>query len=163
MGRKFPVLPIIVLMLAASIIHVMIYEINLTGARLAPSLPEGKLTMAQAKSIDTVLDLSYLMLGWAIAIIGATAFFIRLNIEKDISLKRTDLFTSSIIAILSVISLHYGHLGVYQIAEMLSLNQYPVGNAVIREIFGRQYLAALGATGLFGVHVILLCWRLMRR
>ena len=163
MLRRYPELLVIALLFTIALIHVVHYELSHTEANLAKNLIDGELSMAQTKAIDTILEVSHLMFGWAVAIIGAIAFFFRLNVEAAISLKRADLVTTSIIVILSVVSLYYGHLGTYKVAEMLSLNQFPIGDSHTKEIFGRQYLTALGATGLFGFHVTLLCWRLIRR
>ena len=163
MIRKYPELIAIALLIALTIIHVVHYELTLTDVIIAPSLPAGALTMAQSKSIDTTLEVSHLMIGWALAIIGATGFFTKLNIERNIPLRRGDLFASAIIVISSVVSLYYGHLGIHKVSEMLSLGQFPVGSTATREIFARQYIAVLAATGLFGFHVILFCWRLVRR
>ena len=163
MVKKYPELIVIAVLIAIAFIHVTYFELSQTDVNLAPHLPDGKLTMAQSKSIDTTLDVSHLMLGWSLALIGATGFFIRLYLERDIPLKREDLVASSLIVISSVVSLYYGHLGIYKVSEMLSLEQFPIGNTVTKEIFGRQYITVLGATGLFGFHVIHFCWRLVRR
>ena len=65
MVKKYPELIVIAVLTAIAIIHVTYFELSQTDVNLAPHLPDGKLTMAQSKSIDTTLDVSHLMLGWS--------------------------------------------------------------------------------------------------
>ena len=51
------------------------------------------------------------------------------------------------------IRLFFGHLVIDKSAELLSLDQYPVNNEIIRSLGRYQYLTGLGAIGLFGFHV----------
>jgi len=139
--------------------YLIYYEINLTDTVVAKNLENGTITDAQEKSIDTILNLSHIMIGWAVAIIGATAFFLKLNVEQNLALSKIDLTISLVIFLLSVASIYFGHLGIDKVAEMLSLNQFPIGVSLIRELFSRQYLMCLVAISLFGIHVIQFFWR----
>ena len=163
MIKKYPELLFVVTLIILTLIYIVYYELSITEPIVARELPGGKLTGAQLKSIETILELAHLMIGWAVAIIGATAFFIKFNVEKDIPVKRVDLCISSIVVISSVLSLYFGHLGIYYVSELLSFNQFPIGNKIIKEMFQRQYIMVLTATGLFGFYVIFLCWRLVSK
>src|SRR5690242_9040419 len=89
-------------------------------------LEGGTLSEAQKESIRVTLDLFQLLMTWALAVLGATGFFLKLNIEKGLRLRQIDLLLSLGIIIASVLSLYFGHLAVDRTAELLSLYQYPV-------------------------------------
>lgn len=55
-------------------------------------LQDGKLSDTQATSIKVTLDLFQLLMTWALAIIGATGFFLKLNIEKGCACGRSTSF-----------------------------------------------------------------------
>ena len=58
--------------------------------------------MTQSKSINTMLNLTHLMIGWAIAVIGAIAFFLKTNVGQKIQIKNIDLNISYVIILLCV-------------------------------------------------------------
>lgn len=121
-------------------------------------LQDGKLSDTQATSIKVTLDLFQLLMAWALAIIGATGFFLKLNIEKGLRLRQVDLFLSLAIVVASVLSLYFGHLGIDRTAELLSLYQYPVNNAGLRMLGRLQYLSFFSAVLLFGAHIFQFFW-----
>ena len=141
-------------LIMSMISYFIFYEASIDQSIVADDLKDGILTPAQSKSIDTVLGLAHLMIGWAIAIIGATGYFIKTHIEKQLQIRPIDLYISVSIISLCVSSVYFGHLGVDIVAEMLSFNQFPVGVSVIKEVFMRQYIVLISAIGLFGIHII---------
>ena len=163
MIKKYPELLVIGTLLAATLYYLFHYEVSLVGTNLALGLKNGDLSQAQSKSIDIILDLSHLMMAWTVAIIGATAFLLRAIVESNIPINRVDLVFLFCSVLSCVVSLYFGHLGIYNIAEMLSLEQYPIGNKNDTEIFSRQYFALVTATGLFSFHMVVFVWRLAAR
>lgn len=122
------------------------------------ALPDGSLTEAQKQSLATLLDLVKLLMNWAVGVIGATAFFLKLGVEKDVPIRTTDLILSFTIILVAVISLFLGHLVLDRSAVVLALDQFPVNNRQIRHLARWQYLAGLGCIGLFGLHVFQFFW-----
>ena len=161
--REYPELPLMGALIIATLVYVVDYELSLPDTIMAPKILEGELSSAQSKSIDTILDVSHLMIAWAVAIIGATAFLIRLIVEKHISAYRLDFCILFTVVLAAVVSLYFGHLGIYTVAEMLSLDQFPIGHKLSTEMFARQYALILVSTGLFGIHIVLFFWRLVER
>ena len=146
-------------LIALTIFYFIYFETGITQHIAAPELVEGALTAAQAKSIDAVLDLAHLMIGWSIAIIGATAYFMKMHADRHSHIHIVDLYLSIAIIVLCTSSIFFGHLGIDFIAGMLSLNQFPVGTGLLREMFANQYLALISAVGLFGIHIVQYFWR----
>ena len=68
------------------------YPNSLDRSNVAPNLPSGKLTSAQSKAIDAIVDLSHLMIGWAIALVGATAYFVKASFESTMQKNVVDLY-----------------------------------------------------------------------
>jgi hypothetical protein len=122
-------------------------------------LESGALSEAQKESITVTLELFQLLMTWALAVVGATGFFLKLNVEKALPLRQIDLLLSLAIIILSVLSLYFGHLGIDRTAELLSLYQYPVNNEGLRQIGRLQYLSFFAAVMLFGFHIFQFFWR----
>jgi hypothetical protein len=129
-------------------------------AVIAPglALQDGKLSEAQRLAIDTILDVAKTFTTWAIAIIGGTAFFLKLNFDKGVILTRVDLAFSSVIFLLCFIS-----IGLWQIAaglagELLAVEQFPLEDTSLRRILLYQYLSGLAAICLFGVYVFRFFW-----
>ena len=118
----------------------------------------GTLNDTQKESISVMLELFQLLMTWALAVIGATGFFLKLNVEKDLPLRQVNLSQSLGIVILAVLSLYFGHLGIDRTAELLSLSQYPVNNEGLHQIGRFQYLSFFSAVMLFGFHIFQFFW-----
>ena len=128
-----------VIFLIAAIILVVAFGLIFFEVRyavIAPglALQGGKLSEAQRLAIDTILDVAKTFTTWAIAIIGGTAFFLKLNFDKGVILTRVDLAFSSVIFLLCFIS-----IGLWQIAtglagELLAVEQFPLDNTSLRHI-----------------------------
>jgi hypothetical protein len=121
-------------------------------------LEAGSLSDAQGKSIDVLLTLANTLIAWAIAVIGATGFFLKLNVERGLPVRRVDLLISFAIILLCVWSLFFGHLGIDKISHILALDQFPVRDRDVRQTLRFQYLSGLAAIGLFGFHVFQFFW-----
>jgi len=113
----------------------------------------GKLSPPQAKAIDLEIDLSKLFITWVLALAGAAAFFLKMNLEKGTVLSWLDVLLTFAILALCVLSLYFGHLAIDKSAQALSLDQFPLHDPVVRRNLRGQYLSALSAIGLFGFHV----------
>ena len=159
--RRYPELAVVVSLIVLAVGYLVYYEVSLTQSIMATGLPDGKLTMAQSKSIDTIVKSSHLMMGWALAVIGASAFFLKLSIDRALPLGRLDFFVASIVVVGSVLSAAFGQFGNHLIAEMLSMDQFPIGHPVTRRVFAHQYVAMLGATALCSLQIVVFCWRLV--
>jgi hypothetical protein len=121
-------------------------------------LDDGKLTDTSKASLQVMLDLLKLLMNWAILIIGASSFFLKINIEKNVSLRPFDVILSFCVILLAVISLFFGHLMMDKTAEILSLDLDPTKSELIRRIGRFQYISGLGAIALFGFHVFQFFW-----
>ena len=157
--RKFIHLLLFSTLIALTIFYFIYFETGITQHIPAPALMKGVLTAAQSKSIDAVLDLAHLMIGWSIAIIGATAYFMKMHADRHSHIHIVDLYFSIAIIVLCTASIFFGHLGIDFIAGMLSRDQFPVGTALLREMFASQYIALISAVGLFGIHIVQYFWR----
>jgi hypothetical protein len=133
------------------------YEL-VSQAGAGPYVEGGALTAAQAEAIKVTLNLFELLMTWALAIVGATGFFLKLNVEKGLLLRPIDLFLSLAIIVAAVLSLFFGHLGIDRTAELLSLQQDPVRNLGLRQIGKLQYLSFFSAVLLFGFHIFRFFW-----
>lgn len=121
-------------------------------------LESGKLSNTQQESLTVMLDLVTLQMNWAIAIIGAAGFFLKLTVDKDIPVRKLDLLLSFAIILLSVTSLFLGHLVVDSCVQVLALDQFPVTNETVRKLGRIQYISGLGAVALFGFHIFQFFW-----
>ncbi len=134
----------------------LVYEARL---ELKPGIDlGGKLSDTQAESVHITLDLIQLIMTWTIAVIGASGFFLRLNIEKKNSLTQLDIVLTLAIIVVAVISLYFGHLAVDRTAGLLAVDQFPVGKAELRRLCQYQYLSFFAAVLLFGFHVFQFFW-----
>ena len=140
------------------VIGMIVFELYVSEVGTGIYLEEGKLSDAQKESINISLDLLKTLMTWVIAVIGATAFFLKLNVEQSLSIRRTDLIISFIIILLSIISLYLGHLAVDKIAKSLSLYQFPIDDDKIQKILRLQYVTGLAAVALFGFHIFQFFW-----
>jgi len=139
-------------------VGMIVFENRVSDVAAGLYLSDGKLTDAQKESLKVMLDLVTLLMNWAIAVIGATGFFLKLNVEKDIPIHMLDLILSFVIILLSIMSIFLGHLVIDKSAQILSLDQFPVNNEMVRRLGRFQYLTGLGAITLFGFHVFQFFW-----
>lgn len=140
------------------VVAMVVFESRVSYVAPGIDLKDGKLTQAQSQSLAAALDLVKLLMNWALAVIGATGFFLKLNVEKDIPILKRDLVLAFVIILLSVGSLFLGHLVIDKSAEILALEQFPLNNEPLRRLGRYQYLAGLGAIALFGFHVFQFFW-----
>jgi hypothetical protein len=146
------------LIIALLVAGMVVLEDTTANISAGVYLREGKLKDAQKESLTVMLDLVKLLMSWAVAVIGASGFFLKLTVEKDVPIRKLDLALVFCIILLSVISLFLGHLVVDHSAQILALDQFPLTNDRVRT-FGRyQYLAGLGSIALFGLHVFQFFW-----
>jgi hypothetical protein len=139
-------------------VWMLFFELNseIGAGRL---LVNGQLSDAQSEATKVKLDLIQLLMNWALAIIGATAFFLKLHIEKGLALRQVDLFLSLSIILAAVLSLYFGHLAFDLTATLLALMQFPLANAGLKQLGRYQYLAFFAAVLLFGIHIFQFFWR----
>ena len=90
--------------------------------------------------------------------IGATGFFLKVNVERGVGIRRVDLLISFAIVLLCVWSLFFGHLGIDKISQILALDQFPIQDQDVRQALRHQYLSGLAAIGFFGFHVFQFFW-----
>ena len=146
---------VLLLLMAAAMV---LFEISISAVKPGIYLKNGELSDAQKESLTVMLDLSKLLMNWSIAVIGAVGFFLKLNVEKDVPIRKVDLIFSFIIMIFAIISLYFGHLAIDKTSEILSLDQYPVNNKTVRHLSRSQYLFGLISITLFGFHVFQFFW-----
>lgn len=135
----------------------MLYFEHITS-KISPGPYITELSDVQSESLQISLELVKLINNWSLAIVGATAFFLKLNIGEGFCLHRKDLIISILIIIFSVISLFFGHLAFDRAATTLALNQFPLLHSDYRSISRYQYLFNLCSIGLFGFHVFQFYW-----
>lgn len=158
--RRNPTHLLVFLALISTTLGLFIYfETTINQHIIADEIENGNLTGAQSKSIDSILDLAHLMIGWSIAIIGATAYFMKMHTDRNSKIYIIDLYFSMIIIVLCTSSIYFGHLAIDFIAGMLSHNQFPVGTSLLTTFYAGQYLALISAVGLFGIHIVQYFWR----
>ncbi|MFH1870707.1 MAG: hypothetical protein ABIK82_22900 [Pseudomonadota bacterium] len=149
----FASISIVVIVLA-----MMAFENSLSGAVPAQYLKDGSLSETQKQSITITLDLVKLLMNWAVAVIGAAGFFLKISVEKGVPIRARDLVLTFCIMVLAVISLFLGHLVIDKSALLLSLDQFPVNSAVIRQLGRYQFIVGLSAISLFAFHVFQFVW-----
>lgn len=126
--------------------------------------PIGDGTMAkdlsepQRIALESWFDFLKLLISWSLAIIGATAFMLKLGLEKPGNTSRFDLLVSAFIILLCVISLYFGCLTIDRTIDVLSVQQMPLGNGVVDELGRWQYRTLLLAVSAFGFHVFQYFW-----
>ena len=125
---------------------------------VAIALKGGQLADAQKEAIKVMLDLFQLLMTWAVALIGATAFFLKLHLDKSDELRHADLFLSLAIIICCVLSLYFGHLAVNITAKLLGLFQFPLQDERLNLVGRCQYIAFFAAVMLFGLHIFQFFW-----
>jgi len=121
-------------------------------------LPDGALSEAQKQSLTAMLDLVRLLTNWAIAVIGATGFFLKANIDKGLQIRTIDLLLTFAIITLAVLSLFLGHLVLDRTAEVLAVYQFPLNDARVRSLGRYQYLVGLSSISIFGLHIFQFFW-----
>ncbi len=149
---------IAVLALAVLGLWMLFFELE-SGVSAGRLLVDGKLSDAQSEATKIKLELIQLLMNWALAIIGATAFFLKLHIEKGLALRQVDLFLSLAIILAAVLSLYFGHLAFDLTATLLALMQFPLRNVGLAQLGRYQYLAFFAAVLLFGLHIFQFFWR----
>lgn len=133
------------------------FELNATPG-VAIALKAGQLADAQKEAIKVMLDLFQLLMSWAVALIGATAFFLKLHLEKSVELRQVDLYLSLAIICCCVLSLYFGHLAVNVTADLLGLFQFPLQDERLNTVGRCQYIAFFTAVMLFGLHIFQFFW-----
>ena len=155
-NRIAPIAAVVVI--AAVAAGMILFELSFSEISPGKLLKDGTLTNAQTKAIEITLSLFALLNTWSLAVIGATGFFLKLNVEKGIRLRRIDLVVSFAIVIISITSLFFGHLAIDRTATLLSLEIFPMADGDLRQIARCQYLTGLGGLALFGFHVVQFFW-----
>ena len=150
---------ILLIVVLVSLAFGICYPASLDHNIVAKELPAGALTPAQSKAIDSIVDLSHLMIGWAVALIGATVYLIKASFASTMQKMVIDLYLSVLIVIACIGSVYFGHLAIDVVAEMLSHSQFPVGNSTTSNLFGIQRLLLLSAIALFALQVLLTYFR----
>lgn len=109
-------------------------------------------------ALDSWFDFLKLLISWSLAIIGATAFMLKLGLEKQEKTSRFDLLLSLGVILLCVTSLYFGCLTIDRTIDVLSVQQMPLGNDVVDNLGRWQYRTLLLAVSLFGFHVFQYFW-----
>lgn len=120
--------------------------------RAGPAL-NGVLTDAQKQAIGLIVDLAKLFMGWSLAVIGGSGYFLRANLEKDFPLSRRDLYLAEAVILASVVSIFYGHMTINFIVGMLILDVMTLSDAGLASYIRVQYLAFLLSLLLFGGYI----------
>lgn len=129
-------------------------SVNAPGVLLA----EGALSEAQKQALTAMLDLVKLLTNWTIAVIGATGFFLKANVDKGLAITTFDLLLTFAIITLAILSLFLGHLVLDRTAEVLSAYQFPLNDPQVRSLGRYQYLLGLSAIAVFGLHIFQFFW-----
>ena len=153
-------IPIVIAIIAILVIAMamVIYERSLGPVGPGAALIDGKLLETQKESLSTVLDLCKLLMTWTIALLGATRFFLKLNLEKGFMLHKADVLLSFAIILLGITSLFFGHLFLDRTSLVLSVQQFPVDNREVRIVGRLQYIFFLSAVTVFGFHIFQFFW-----
>lgn len=140
----------------------VLFELFFAQALPGPALTDGALSAAQSKAIDTILDTAKTFTEWAVAVIGATAFFLKIGSDKDIKISRTDLAFASGIFLLCITSIAFWQMAMSLTADLLTVDQSPLTNDRWRRLFAYQYISGLAAICLFAVYVFQSFWMRIR-
>ena len=102
----------------------IVYENHVSGTSSGTYLD--KLSETQKEALRWILDLVKLLISWAVAVIGATGFFLKLNTERNVPLRPADLYLSFAIIIFAVTSLFYGQGLSCSVRSSVSDNRHDV-------------------------------------
>jgi len=80
----------------------------------------GKLSEAQAKAIDLLVDLTKLFITFALGVIGALAYAVKVRSEKIRIPSSYELSLLIVTAVSALASIYFGHLILTTLIEMLS-------------------------------------------
>jgi hypothetical protein len=149
--------------LAAFAVGLILFEYFFATAMPGRALENGTLSNAQIKAIDTTMDLAKTFTTWAVAVIGATAFFLKLNFEKDVKITIIDLAYSSAIFLLCITSIAFWQIATDLTAQLLAAEQFPLESDRLHRLLRYEYVAGLAAICLFGVYVFHFFWARIRK
>jgi hypothetical protein len=144
--------------IAMLVIGMLVLETHTANVAPGLALIDGKLSDARKESIAEMLSLVTLLMNWAVALIGACAFFLKFTFEDKRKIGKLDIGIIFFVIILSVASLFLGHLVIDQSSLILSLDQFPVNNARLRMLARYQYLVGLGSIAVFGFFIFQFYW-----
>ena len=147
-------------LLACLIGGLLVVEYQLATLGIAPALPEGSLTDAQEKSIDLVVQSSQLLISWTFATLGAAAFIFKFAMDNRLRLGIFDIAAGCLVVILAICSLYFSQIGFDVLVRSLTLQQYPFDQDAVYFSFRYQFLFALAAVGVLGVHFFQFIWRI---
>ena len=146
---------VILILLGAGMV---IYERTLGPVGPGAALIGGILLETQKESLFIALDLCKLLMTWTIALIGASGFFLKINIEKGLALRKIDVLLSFIIILFGIISLFFGHLYLERTSLLLSAQQFPLNKNETWFIGRFQYVFFIGGVLIFGFHIFQFFW-----
>jgi len=161
MGKQLKgLIPSVIAIIAILSIAVgmIIYERNLGIIGPGKPLMNGQLLESQKESLYIVLDLCKLLMTWTLALLGGSGFFLKINLEKGIMLRKADVLLSFAIILLGIVSLFFGHLFLDRTSSFLSAQQFPVNKSEVHLTGRLQYIFFLSAVTVFGFHIFQFFW-----
>ena len=138
MSHSWPILVLLTLFAVALVaIEMFFFDV---GAGHSYS---GHLSGMHSKSIDSMLNLTSIIMGWSVATIGATGLlFLR---EK----RRSHIATIYLIMFLSALAIFFGHITFDLSSRLLAVHQLPIGDERINWSLRLQYWTAFLSLILF--------------
>jgi hypothetical protein len=146
------------LILALVALTMILFEKHVSVDTPGILLTNGVMSETQKQSLSAMLDLVKLMMNWALATVGAVGLLQKTYVEKGVPVNSLDLIFTFCIVLAAVSSVFLGHLVIDRTAEVLALDQFPLNNPQVRLIGRAQYLFAMAAIGLFGLHMFQFFW-----
>ncbi len=116
------------------------------------------LSDTETESLRLMQDLVTIFMNWSIGVIAAIAFFLKLSLGNDTTLKKIDLGLFSLTLMFAVGSLYFGHLVLDRSIIFLSVQQYPMRDSLIHNLRLYQYVTGLAAIAMFALSVFSYFW-----
>lgn len=129
-----------------------------------PGAPaNGDLSEIQSSALGTFKELTQLFMTFGLAVIGATAYFLKAAVEGDHELTRSGLLAAEAVILCVVTSIFFGHLALNALLNMLALDRFDIRDSAIVTYGVLQYLAFLVSLLTFFVFIHVTYWSSVAR
>lgn len=118
----------------------------------------GKLSEIESSALETFKELTQLFVTWGLAIIGATAYFLKAAVEGDHKLTRSGLVAAEAVILCVVASIFFGHLALNSLLNMLALDRFDIRDPAVVTYGALQYLMFLVSVLTFFVFIHVTYW-----
>jgi hypothetical protein len=118
----------------------------------------GELSEIQTSALATFKELTQLFMTWGLAVIGATAYFLKAAVEGDHQLTRGGLLAAEAVILCVVASIFFGHLALNALLNMLAIDRFDVRDQAVVTYSILQYVTFLVSLLMFFVFIHVTYW-----